>query len=62
MGALSASHWLIVLLVVVVFLGPKKLPGLGKSLGEGIKALREGLSPGDENKAAKKDNDDTSGA
>jgi sec-independent protein translocase protein TatA len=45
MGALSASHWLIVLIVVVVFMGPKKLPTIGKSLGEGMRALREGLSP-----------------
>lgn len=75
MGALSASHWLIVLVVVLVFFGPKKLPNLGKSLGEGMRALREGLSPQDDNKprakeptekqtekASKKDEDDTSGA
>jgi sec-independent protein translocase protein TatA len=75
MGALSASHWLIVLIVVVLFFGPKKLPDIGKSLGEGMRALRDGLSPQDDKKPVakkpaekpaeqgpKKDEDDTSGA
>lgn len=57
MGAMSASHWLIVLLVVVLLFGPKKLPTLGKSLGEGMRALRDGLSTKDENKPAVKDSE-----
>lgn len=55
MGSMSVSHWLIVLIVVVLFFGPKKLPNIGKSLGEGIRALREGLSPQEEAKRAEKE-------
>jgi sec-independent protein translocase protein TatA len=54
MGAMSVSHWLIVLIVVVLFFGPKKLPNIGKSLGEGMRALREGLSPQEEAKPEEK--------
>jgi sec-independent protein translocase protein TatA len=43
MGAMSLSHWLIVLVVMLLFFGPKRLGGIGKSLGEGIRGLREGL-------------------
>lgn len=43
MGAMSVSHWLIVLVVVMLVFGPKKLGNLGKSLGEGVRGLREGL-------------------
>lgn len=43
MGAMSLSHWLIVLVVVLLIFGPKKLGTLGKSLGEGVRGLREGL-------------------
>ena len=43
MGAMSLSHWLIVLVVVLLIFGPKKLGTVGKSLGEGVRGLREGL-------------------
>lgn len=43
MGAMSLSHWLLVLVVVLLVFGPKKLGNLGKSLGEGVRGLREGL-------------------
>ena len=36
-------HLLIIGLVVVVFFGGKKLPELGKGLGEGLKGFKEGL-------------------
>ena len=47
MGSMSPLHWLIVLLVVLLVFGPKRLASLGKGLGEGIRSFREGLS-GDE--------------
>jgi sec-independent protein translocase protein TatA len=41
---LSIGHWIIVLIVVVILFGPKRLPELGQSLGEGIKNFKKGLS------------------
>lgn len=35
---------LIVLLVVVLFFGPKRLPQLGKSLGQGLKEFKDGIT------------------
>ena len=43
MGSFSLAHWLAVLFVVVLLFGPKRLAGLGKSLGEGILGLKKGL-------------------
>ena len=41
---MSIGHWLIVLLVALLFFGPKRLGDVGKGLGQGLKGLREGLS------------------
>jgi sec-independent protein translocase protein TatA len=41
---LSIGHWIVVLIVVVVLFGPKRLPELGQALGEGIRNFRKGLS------------------
>ena len=43
MGSFSLAHWLAVLFVVVLLFGPKRLAGLGKSLGKGIVGLKKGL-------------------
>ncbi|HEU0153126.1 MAG TPA: Sec-independent protein translocase subunit TatA [Arenimonas sp.] len=43
MGSFSIWHWLIVLVVVVLVFGTKKLKGVGKDLGEGIQGFKEGL-------------------
>lgn len=40
---LSAWHLLILLAIVLVVFGPNRLPGLGKSLGEGIRNFKKGL-------------------
>jgi sec-independent protein translocase protein TatA len=47
MGTFSIWHWLIVLLVVVLLFGTKKLRNLGGDLGEAVRGFRKGLS-GDE--------------
>lgn len=44
MGTMSIGHWLIVLLVVLLLFGPKRLGDVGKGLGQGLKGLREGLA------------------
>jgi sec-independent protein translocase protein TatA len=44
MGFLTEpSHWIILLLILFVFFGGRKLPELGKGLGEGLKGFKEGL-------------------
>ena len=43
MLGLSIGHWIIVLVVVVILFGPKRLPELGSSLGEGIRNFKKGL-------------------
>ncbi|MBX3019484.1 MAG: twin-arginine translocase TatA/TatE family subunit [Bdellovibrionaceae bacterium] len=39
---------LIVLVIVIVLFGGKKLPGLGKALGDSIRGFKEGLNGNDE--------------
>ena len=48
---MGPSFWqiLIVLVIVLFLFGPKRIPGLGKSLGEAIRGFRKGIS-GDDNK------------
>jgi len=39
----APMHWIAVLVVALILFGPKKIPELGKGLGEGIKNFKEGL-------------------
>lgn len=43
MGSLSIWHWLIVLVVVVLIFGTKKLRTLGTDLGGAVKGFKEGM-------------------
>lgn len=43
MGSFSIWHWLIVLVVVLLIFGTKKLSHLGSDLGKGIKGFKDGL-------------------
>ncbi len=43
MGSLSIWHWLIVLLVVVLIFGTKKLKNIGQDLGGAVKGFKEGM-------------------
>lgn len=47
MFGLSAGHILILLVVILLF-GAKRLPDLGSSLGKGIRAFKKGLEGGDD--------------
>ena len=51
-GGLSIWHWMIVLLVIVLIFGTKKLRNVGADLGAAVKGFKEGMREGDE-KAAK---------
>jgi len=46
MGSFSIWHWLIVLLIVVMVFGTKKLKNLGSDLGGAVKGFKEGMKDG----------------
>lgn len=43
MGAISIWHWLIVLAIVVLVFGTKKLGHVGKDLGSAVRGFKEGV-------------------
>jgi sec-independent protein translocase protein TatA len=43
MGSFSIWHWLIVLLVVIVIFGTKKLRNIGSDLGGAVKGFKDGM-------------------
>jgi len=43
MGSFSIWHWLIVLLVVALIFGTKKLRNIGGDLGSAVKGFKEGM-------------------
>jgi sec-independent protein translocase protein TatA len=51
MGGLSIWHWLIVLVVVVLIFGTKKLGNVGRDLGSAVKGFKEGMKSEDEESA-----------
>lgn len=43
MGSLSITHWLIVLVIVLLVFGTKKLRNIGSDLGGAVKGFKEGM-------------------
>jgi sec-independent protein translocase protein TatA len=48
MGSLSLTHWIIVVVVLLLVFGPTRLAGVGKGLGEGIRNFKRGLREEDD--------------
>ena len=46
MGSFSIWHWLIVLLIVVMIFGTKKLKNMGQDLGGAVKGFKDGMKDG----------------
>ena len=46
MGSFSIWHWLIVLAIVLVVFGTKKLGNIGKDLGAAVKGFKDGIKDG----------------
>ena len=44
MGEFSIFHWLVVLAVVLIFFGGRRIPEVMKGLGEGIRSFKDGMS------------------
>jgi sec-independent protein translocase protein TatA len=47
MGGLSLWHWLIVLVIVVLVFGTKRLKNVGQDLGEAVKGFKKGMQDDD---------------
>jgi sec-independent protein translocase protein TatA len=46
MGSFSIWHWLVVLLIVVLVFGTKKLKNIGSDLGGAVKGFKDGIKDG----------------
>lgn len=46
MGSFSIWHWLIVLVIVMLVFGTKKLRNIGSDLGGAVKGFKEGMKEG----------------
>ncbi len=42
-GLFQPMHLLVIFFIALLVFGPKKLPELGKGLGEGLRALKDGM-------------------
>jgi sec-independent protein translocase protein TatA len=48
MGSFSIWHWLIVLVIVMLVFGTKKLRNMGSDLGGAVKGFKEGMKGADD--------------
>ena len=51
MGAMSIWHWLIVLVIIMLVFGTKKLRNIGSDLGGAVKGFKDGVKEGTEGEA-----------
>jgi sec-independent protein translocase protein TatA len=52
MGSFSVWHWLIVLVIVMLVFGTKKLGSMGSDLGKAVKGFKDGVKNEDDKSAA----------
>ena len=55
MGSMSIWHWVIVLVVVVLLFGTKKLGNVGSDIGKAVKGFKDGVKGEEEKNAAAPD-------
>ncbi len=55
MGSFSIWHWLIVLVIVMLVFGTKKLRNIGQDLGGAVKGFKEGVKEGTESVSSEAD-------
>jgi sec-independent protein translocase protein TatA len=55
MGNFGVGEWIVVLLVILVLFGAKKIPDLAKGIGKGIKDFKNALKDDEEEKNSDKD-------
>jgi sec-independent protein translocase protein TatA len=50
LGSIGPTELILILLIVIIIFGARKLPELGKSIGEGIKNFKKSMSTKDDDK------------
>lgn len=53
MGTLSIWHWLLVLVIILLIFGTKKLPHIGQDLGSAVRGFKEGANKADSHDGGK---------
>lgn len=51
-GLFQPTHLLVIFLIALIIFGPKKLPELGKGIGEGFRALKDSMKENPESPGA----------
>ena len=51
MGSFSVWHWLIVLVIIMLVFGTKKIGSMGSDLGKAVKGFKDGVKGSEEEKA-----------
>jgi sec-independent protein translocase protein TatA len=57
LGSLGPTELLLILLIVIIIFGARKLPDLGKSLGDGIKNFKKSMKTKDDDDKTSTKND-----
>ena len=52
MGSMSIWHWVIVLVVVMLVFGTKKISGMGSDIGKAVKGFKDGVKGEEDDKPA----------
>ena len=52
-GLFQPTHLLVIMIIALFVFGPKKLPELGKGIGEGIRSFRDGMNTDKQDEASK---------
>ncbi|GAB1419578.1 twin-arginine translocase TatA/TatE family subunit [Bacteroidales bacterium] len=58
LGVVGPSQVLIIVLVIVLLFGGKKIPELMRGIGKGVKEFKDGLNGVDENETRKKEKEE----
>jgi len=58
-GLFQPMHLLVIFFIALLVFGPRKLPELGKGLGEGIRALKDGMKDNPNTQASNDQNKST---
>jgi sec-independent protein translocase protein TatA len=58
-GQIGLPELLIIMVIALLVFGPKKLPSLGKSLGEGITSFKKAISRGEKEPEEKQEDEDS---
>ena len=54
-GLMQPTHLLVIFTIALLVFGPRKLPELGKGIGEGIRSFKAAIKPDEEKPAASSD-------